>query len=32
LNTQQFLINADADAEKAFMGTISVMAGGPFKK
>jgi len=32
LNTQQFLINADADSEKSFMGAISVMAGGPFKK
>jgi hypothetical protein len=32
LNTQQFLINADADAEKAFMGAVSTMVGGPFKK
>lgn len=32
LNTQQFLINADADSEKSFMGAISTMVGGPFKK
>jgi hypothetical protein len=30
LNTQQFLINADADSEKSFMGAISVMSGGRF--
>jgi hypothetical protein len=32
LNTQQFLINADADSEKSFMSAISTMVGGPFKK
>jgi hypothetical protein len=30
LNTQQFLINADANSEKSFMGSISAMVGGRF--
>ena len=32
LSTQQFLINADKDNHNSFMGAISTMVGGPFKK